>query len=88
MSIKDLLGKLFGGSKIGDAGLNAVIQGLQKLASGADGSDKGLINEIIGLTKKALENKEGLSKIVNKCLPIAQKIGNSDLKEAVMKLLK
>ena len=90
MAIKDLLGKLFGGkgNVIGEAGLNAIIQGLQQLGSSAEGDDKTSITDIIGVIKKAIDSKGDLSKIIEKCLPIAQKIGNIDLKEAVLKLLK
>lgn len=90
MSIRDLLGKLFGGSagKAGNVGLNAILQGLQALIAKADGDDKISLNDIITLIKKALENKDELAKVIQKCLPIAQKIGNSDLKKAVLKLLK
>lgn len=90
MSIKDLLGKLLGrgASKVGDAGLNTLLQGLQKLLPTAEGNDKISLTDIINLVKKALENKDELLKVIQKCLPIAQNIGNSDLKNAVLKLLK
>ena len=90
MAIKDLLAKLFkgGANKISDTGLNSILQGLEKLLPSAEGNDKVSITDIIGLIKKALENKDELAKIIAKCLPIAQKIGNSDLKDAVLKLLK
>ena len=56
MAIMDFISKLFGGKadKLGDMGLNAVIEGLQKLIPDADGDDKTTINDIIVVFKDAI----------------------------------
>ena len=90
MGIFDSLKGLFGGAagKAGDIGLNTIIKGLTELGGKADGADKTSISGIIDILKKALGSNADLGKIIEKCLPLAEKIGNSDIKTAVLKLLK
>lgn len=91
MSILDMASKLFGKSgknKIGDLGLEVIIEQLQKLGAGADEGDQKNLTDIIAIIKKALADKGDWSKIVKQCIEIAKKIMNGDLRETVLKLLK
>ncbi len=85
MSIKDIISKIFGGKKLEDLGVNAVIDQLKGLT--AEGDDKKSINDIIAALKKLIGNKDQLASILAKVKEIAGGIGDGDLKEKVLGII-
>ena len=85
MSIKDIISKIFGGKKLEDLGVNAVIDQLKGLT--AEGDDKKSINDIIAALKKLIGNKDQLASILAKVKEIAGGISDGDLKEKVLGII-
>lgn len=86
MNFKDIIAKLFGGKKLEDLGVNAVIDQLKGL--NAEGNDKKSINDIISALKSLIGNKDQLSSVLEKVNGIAGGIGDSGLKDKVLDILK
>lgn len=85
MSILDSIKKLFGGKKLDELGITAVIDQIKGLK--AEGEDKKSLSDIVAALKKVIGNKDQLAPILEKVKGIAAGLKDGGLKEKVLGIL-